>query len=76
MVITAIVNGNVTVKPGVQAVVGGIVKGNVVGEAGSVIFLTGIVDGDVQLDGSASVTGLVKGVSRVAPCKGPPAFNV
>jgi cytoskeletal protein CcmA (bactofilin family) len=61
MVIAGIVNGDVEVKSGIQAVVTGIVKGSLSGETDSVIFLTGIVGGDVKVDGNAFVTGLVKG---------------
>jgi cytoskeletal protein CcmA (bactofilin family) len=61
MVISGIVNGDVLVKSAVQAVVTGVVKGNLLAEGDSVVFLSGAVEGNFKLDGSAFVTGLVKG---------------
>jgi cytoskeletal protein CcmA (bactofilin family) len=61
MVIGGIVKGDVAVKSGIQAVVTGVVKGNLLAESNSVVFLSGAVEGNLKLDGSAFVTGFVKG---------------
>ena len=61
MVIAGIVKGDVAVKSGVQAIVTGVVKGDLLAEIDSVIFLSGAVEGNMKLNGSAFVTGLVKG---------------
>lgn len=59
--ITGVVNGNVVVATGTQALITGVVKGNLLVEPDAEVYLTGTIEGDVTLDGNAWLTGWVKG---------------
>jgi|GEM_PF-2134586 cytoskeletal protein CcmA (bactofilin family) len=59
----SIIQGNVTVNPGVTFQLDGIVTGNVTVEGGATLVLNGIVNGDVTLKEGAAITleGIVGG---------------
>ena len=59
--ITGVVNGNVVVATGAQALIAGVVKGSLLVEPDAEVYLTGTIEGDVKLDGNAWLTGRVKG---------------
>jgi hypothetical protein len=65
--IFANIKGDVVVRAGANALVGGLITGSIDVEAGAVAYVHAIVKGNVTVRGAASIQGVVSGDVRVNP---------
>jgi hypothetical protein len=59
--VKAIVEGDVRVRSGSQALITGVIRGGLTVEPDAAAFLSGVVEGDMRVDGNALLIGVVHG---------------
>jgi len=65
--VSGIINGDVVVRSGANALVNAIVDGSVIVEQESIVYLNGIIEKNIDVAGAVCIEGIVKGQVRCEP---------